>query len=396
MRPFIHMLFFLAVIMLLFSSCSQDEVIRNKAVIKGNYLPFDEYIYLNKVSANNIKTLDSANLSNGEPFIFEVNAEDYTVYRLAHKDLYPIMVVVKNGDTVDITQIGNKAWPYLIKGPEECLLLTNYLEKLNRDHFKVDSLSVVFRNSQSDPDFVNIREYLNSEFIALHEGHKAFAREYVSAHPASISSIIIINGFFKEFALFNQRDDFGYYELVDEALMSKMPDNNHVKDFHSQVENIRASNEYELEARMRLSPGRIVPDFEIRSQNGEMVGPKSLEGMPLLIYFWAGADAKSRQINPVIREAYNAFHKRGMEFLAISFDKDPSVWEAAIKLDSLPGIHASDLKGAGSPVQKLFNLKMQIPAYFLIDYKGRIFRQGKDFLHFQKDIIDLYNQDPDA
>lgn len=380
---------------LLAVSCSTGTDTKPKAVIMGDYFPMEEYIFLNKVSASNVKMLDSADLSTGQPFMFEVNAPEYTVYRLAHKELYPLMVVARNGDTIRIRQRQSQAWPYAIEAPEECLILTDYLEKLNRDHHQVDSLSAVFHNSQSNPDFARIRDQLNEEFIRLHEGHKAFAREYVSRHPSSIASIIIVNGFFKEFALFNQRDDFGYYEMLDEALMARMPENKHVLDFHKQVENIRASNEYELEAKMRLSPGRLIPEFKLSGKDGKQYGPADYEGKPLLIYFWAAADAKSRQINPLIKKIHESTRPYGLELLCISFDKDPSVWEAAIRLDELPGRHVTDLKGAGSPVQKLFNLKMQLPAYFLVDNKGRIFDHDTDFSRLSGDITDMFTQRPE-
>jgi len=383
------------IFLLTFNSCDQKDTVKTKAIIEGEYFAFDEYIFLNRVTANNVRTIDSADLRAGEKFSFNIKAEDHTIYRLAHKELYPLMVVAKNGDTVKIRQTNDKAWPYRVSGSEECMLLVNYLERLNRDHRKIDSLSAIFHNSQDHPDFINIREYLNKEFIRIHEGHKVYAREFVMANSSSLASIVVINGFFKEFALFNHRDDFNYYEVVDEALMERMPQNKHVIDFHDQVRRIAESNEYELQARMRLSPGRIVPDFELPYSDGRMIGPKDFRERVLLIYFWAGADAKSRQINPMIKAAHEAYKKYGFEVMAISFDKDANVWKSAIELDELPGIHLSDLKGAGSPVQKLFNLKMQIPAYFIVDGLGRIFDHDNDFSKLQQSIIDVYNQKPD-
>ena len=381
--------------MSILNSCSPGEKKLPEAVIMGKYFPYDEYIFLNKVLSNEVTMLDSADLSEGKPFTFEVAADDYTIHRLAHKALFPLMVVVSNGDTVEVTQVDDKAWPYRVKGSPECMLLVDYLEKLNRDHYKVDSLAAIFQYSQDRSDFIAIRDHLNAEFKRMLDDHKAYARDFVTSHPSSIASIVVINGFFKEFALFNSQEDFSYYEMVDNALMSRMPENRHVQDFHQQVENIRASNEYELEARMRLSPGRMIPEFKLPSSKGSDIGPQDFAGSNLLIYFWAGADAKSRQTNPVIKSAYEAYHPYGLEVLNISFDKDPKVWEAARDLDQLPGYHCTDLKGAGSPVQKLFNLKMRLPHYFLVDTRGRIFEHDGDFSKLAGQIVELYKQNPD-
>ena len=97
----------------------------------------------------------------------------------------------------------------------------------------------------------------------------------------------------------------------------------------------------------------------------------------------------------MIKKAYETYSMWGFNVLAISFDKEPSVWENARRLDELPGVHASDLKGAGSPVQKLFNLKMRLPTYFLIDPKGRIFDHDQDFDKLPESIIEIYKQSPD-
>jgi len=376
-------------------ACDQKSEKDTRAVIEGDYLPFDEYIFLNRVTANNVKIVDSAMLADGQKFQFNVRSEEEAIFRLSHKELFPLMVIVKNGDTVRVKQTNDKAWPYKVSGSEECMLLVDYLERLNRDHYNIDSLAEIFHQSQGHPEFMRIREELNDQFIQIHEEHKEYAREFVTAHPSSLASIVVVNGFFKEFALFHQHDDFNYYEVIDEALMERMPTNKHVVDFHLQVDNIRAAKEYEFEAKMRLSPGRLVPEFEIPANDGKMVGPQNFKGGVLLIYFWSAADAKSRQINPVIKAAYDQFNKYGFNVLAISFDKDASIWKNAIKLDELPGVHASDLKGAGSPVQKLFNLKMQLPAYFLIDPKGRIFDHDKDFSKLQESMIEIYQQKPD-
>jgi hypothetical protein len=251
---------------LLFTYCSPEKPESKKALIKGEFPGYDGKLILSKVTSNNVEVLDSADLSTDKTFSFA----------------------------------------FRVQGPEECMLLVDYLERLNRDHYTVDSLSVVFHNSQGNADFLAIRNMLNNKFIELHEGHKAYAREFVTSHPASIASIIVLDGFFKEFALFHQHKDFNYYENVDTALIKRFPENKYVLDFHSQVENIRGDREYEMEAEMRLSPGRLVPEFQLLSMSDEKIGPQDLNGANILIYFWAAVNAKSRQTNPTIRKVYEA------------------------------------------------------------------------------------------
>ena len=81
--------------------------------------------------------------------------------------------------------------------------------------------------------------------------------------------------------------------------------------------------------------------------------------------------------------------------MTISFDIVPDYWEAALSLDSLPGLHIRDPEGARSPVQKLFDLKMKLPTYFLIDRKGRIYKHDRDFNNLNQNLKDLFSHPPE-
>ena len=371
------------------TSCHYDKHEDVGIVITAKYHTTDSKIYLNKVHASSVVTLDSTDLSREAEFTFRVNSPDYALFRLEHKYLYPLIVVAKNGDSIRVEQTDDPAWPYYVEGNDECMLVASYLEKLRRDETKVDSLSEIFLSSQSRPDFIEIREQLNKEFVKIHEDHKEYARTFVSQHPSSFASLIMINSFFREFLLFDQKDDFNYYEMVAEAVMEKMPDNQYAQDLYQHVKKIRKANRDDEKAQIRLSPGRLVPEFRLANINGDSLGPHDFKGRYLLIYFWAAYDASSRRLNPTVKIAYKTFHRQGLELMAISFDNDPKAWEAAIKLDSLPGIHFRAEDGAGSPLHTLFNLKRQLPAYFLIDRNGHIFAHNKDFRNFQQNLTDL-------
>ncbi len=381
-------LFLGAAIAMVVVSC--NRTVNEPGIITGKYLPSDDTVFIHKLTINKLITLDSASLSEDGSFTFIVDAPDYGFYNLSLKGVYPLTVIVKNGEEVTIRQTGKEVWPYEVEGGDECMLLVEYLERLNRDYHKVDSLSRIFHNSQSQPDFMQIRDELNEAFSAIHDGHITYARDFVTQHPSSMASIIVLNGYFREFPIFNSREDYQFFETVDQALLERMPDNEYVKEFHRQVGNIKKANDFEKESKERLSPGRLVPEFEMESVDGAKAGPKDYKGKKLLIYFWAGADGRSRQINSLVRKAYEYYHPLGLEMMAISFDRDRNVWESAIRLDSLPGLHLCDLKGAGSAVQRLFNLKMKLPVFYLIDEEGYIFAHDRDFSIFQQKLYDLY------
>jgi peroxiredoxin len=393
MKKYASFILFL-IITIMFASCGSDKTEKNKAVIIGKYLPKDAQIFLKKVHANNVKLMDSADISVNPEFTFKFNSPDYALFRLECEGLYPLIVVARNGDTVRIEQTVDVAWPFKVEGNDESMLAAIYFEKLKRDEHRVDSLSAIFHSSQSHPDFMTIREELNREFVNIHESHKEWCMAFVIDHPASFASLIMINSFFREFLLFDQREDFGYFELVANAVKESMPENKYAIDLNEQVERIRKGNEEEAKAQMRLAPGKKVPEFEMKSMDGKTISPSDMEGKYLLIYFWAAVDAESRQINPFIAKLYEAYNKMGLEIMTISFDMDANVWQAAIELDALPGIHIDDASGPHSAVQKLFNIKMRLPTYFLIDAEGRIYKHGQDFKELNPAIKELITKGP--
>jgi len=385
----------LLTILIIFASCGAEKNTSGTAVIKGNYLPSGKKIYLNKVYAGSINTVDSADLSIGEEFSFEVNSPDYALFRLENEDMYPLILVAKNGDIIQVEQTNDPAWPYIVKGNDECMMVADYLEKLKRDEYKVDSLSQIFHNSQSHPDFLAIRDQLNQAFINIHEEHKEWAINFVSRHPSSFASLIMINSFFREFLLFDQKEDFKYYKLVAEATMERMPENKYAIDLNDHVKRIKKTNKKDAEAEIRLSASRIVPDFEMPDMNGNLTGPSAFKGKNLLIYFWSASNARSRQVNPMIKEVNDIYKDYGLEILCFAFDRSPETVQAAIDLDQLPGVHIVDTEGPGSPVQTLFNLKMQLPQYFLVDTKNRIYTHNVDFSTLGKNVYDLFATPPE-
>ena len=101
-------------------------------------------------------------------------------------------------------------------------------------------------------------------------------------------------------------------------------------------------------------------------------------GQNILVYFWAGWNAKSRQDNKKLVPIYNELKQHNIEIFGVSLDENKKVWKGAIKLDKLPWIQGSDLKGLKSPVNKAYNLNDELPFYYLIDEEGRIIYKGND------------------
>ncbi|MEI3125667.1 MAG: TlpA disulfide reductase family protein [Odoribacter splanchnicus] len=73
---------------------------------------------------------------------------------------------------------------------------------------------------------------------------------------------------------------------------------------------------------------------------------------------------------PHLKEAFEAYNKKGVEFLSVSIDKDGAAWRKAMKEENMPWAQVQAPK-AGKDVMKLYQFS-GIPYILVLDQEGRI------------------------
>jgi peroxiredoxin len=145
-----------------------------------------------------------------------------------------------------------------------------------------------------------------------------------------------------------------------ENIKGKFPSVRAVQDFLSKVSKLQA-----------LSVGKVAPDFEMASLDGDKVKLSQLRGKYVLLDFWASWCAPCREENPNVVKQYNAFKNKGFTVLGVSLDRDREQWKKAIKDDGLTWTHVSELKHWDSDIVKQYAIE-GIPSSFLLDKEGKI------------------------
>ena len=82
---------------------------------------------------------------------------------------------------------------------------------------------------------------------------------------------------------------------------------------------------------------------------------------------WCGP---CRQEIPHLKEAFEAYNEKGVEFLSVSIDKDGNAWRKAMKDENMPWAQVQAPK-AGKDVMKLYQFS-GIPYILVLDQEGRI------------------------
>lgn len=90
-----------------------------------------------------------------------------------------------------------------------------------------------------------------------------------------------------------------------------------------------------------------------------------------LIDFWASWCKPCREENPKVVALYNEFHKKGLNIISVSLDKNAEDWKKAIQKDGLTWTQVSNLKEMKDPIAIQYGIT-QIPTTFLLDSNGTI------------------------
>ncbi len=126
-----------------------------------------------------------------------------------------------------------------------------------------------------------------------------------------------------------------------------------------------------LETLEKVKIGRSVMDFTQNDTLGNPVHLSTYKGKYVLLEFWASWCGPCRAEGPNLLKAYEKFKDKGLVIIAVSLDKDASLWKKAIKDDHLPWIHVSDLKYSKNEVAQQYGVNA-VPANFLISPDGKI------------------------
>lgn len=184
---------------------------------------------------------------------------------------------------------------------------------------------------------------------------------FIKAHPASILSAFLI----EEYRPFMPIDSV-------EILYNQL---------HKDIKNSVLGKQLQsrINAGMNSLLNKIAPDFTREDSEGKIVRLSDFTGHYVLLDFWASWCVPCRKITPEVIEIYHLYQSK-LKVIYISLDSSKDEWKKAIKEDNIGGW--VNLWENGKARQKendlrfIYNIQ-PIPAFVLIDDKGRIIYRGQ-------------------
>jgi pimeloyl-ACP methyl ester carboxylesterase/peroxiredoxin len=121
-----------------------------------------------------------------------------------------------------------------------------------------------------------------------------------------------------------------------------------------------------------LPAGTAAPDFSLKTPEGKLFKFSKMKGKYVVIDFWASWCPDCRKDAHNLVRMYDEFHRRGVEFIGVSFDTDVNAWTDGIDLYHIPYMQVSELKKFhDTDISKAYGVKW-IPSMYLIGKDGKV------------------------
>lgn len=319
-----------------------------------------EMVFLELMSTDGIKTVDSVTLDDKGEFVMTPYMSDIGFYRLKISPKNFATFIFDTNQQVTVTgnaeDLGNT---YTVEGSPDSKLFWEINQVSIKNYRQRDSLQKTFQAYVNMVKMDSVRmdsmsNALEKPYNELINQHNNYLKDFVEKHPESFASLVAIQQLPAE-------QFMDTYIKLDGTLLAKYPNSAYAKSFHAG-----------LTSQNNITIGKLAPEITMNTPDEKPLSLSSLRGKIVLIDFWASWCAPCRAENPNVVKAYNTYKSKGFDVYSVSLDKDMDKWERAIEKDNLSwSSHVCDFKDWNSPVVQLYNFN-SIPSNVLIDKDGKV------------------------
>ena len=355
----------LGVAVLSLGSCSEKKFNINGTITQAK----DSVLYLENMSLNGPKAVDSVKLDENGNFEFKQKAPDAPEFyrlRIANQ-----MVNLAVDSTESITV--KAAYPtmsanYEVSGSEECAKIRDlaYMQlALQRQVTAIANSSTLGVQAVEDSVTKVLEVYKNK--VKLNYIFKEPMKAY--SYYALFQTIVLGNANILIFNPRSSKDDVKVFAAVATSWDTYFPKAERGLNLHNiAIEGMKNVRIAENNARQTISADKVqvagVIDIALTDNHGRVRKLTDLKGKVVLLDFQAFAAEGSLKRIMMMREIYNKYHDRGFEIYQVSFDPEEHFWKT--KTAALPWVSVWDENGTRSAVLAQYNVQT-LPTFFLID-----------------------------
>ena len=355
----------MGVAVLSLGSCTEKKFNINGTITQAK----DSVLYLENMSLNGPKAVDSVKLDENGNFEFKQKAPDAPEFyrlRIANQ-----MVNLAVDSTESITV--KAAYPtmsanYEVSGSEECTKIRDlaYMQlALQRQVTAIANSPTLGVQAVEDSVTKVLEVYKNK--VRLNYIFKEPMKAY--SYYALFQTIVLGNANILIFNPRSSKDDVKVFAAVATSWDTYFPKAERGLNLHNiAIEGMKNVRIAENNARQTISADKVkvagVIDIALTDNHGRVRKLTDLKGKVVLLDFQAFAAEGSLKRIMMMREIYNKYHDRGFEIYQVSFDPEEHFWKT--KTAALPWVSVWDENGTRSAVLAQYNVQT-LPTFFLID-----------------------------
>ena len=355
----------MGVAVLSLGSCTEKKFNINGTITQAK----DSVLYLENMSLNGPKAVDSVKLDENGNFEFKQKAPDAPEFyrlRIANQ-----MVNLAVDSTESITV--KAAYPtmsanYEVSGSEECAKIRDlaYMQlALQRQVTAIANSPTLGVEAVEDSVTKVLEVYKNK--VKLNYIFKEPMKAY--SYYALFQTIVLGNANILIFNPRSSKDDVKVFAAVATSWDTYFPKAERGLNLHNiAIEGMKNVRIAENNARQTISADKVkvagVIDIALTDNHGRVRKLTDLKGKVVLLDFQAFAAEGSLKRIMMMREIYNKYHDRGFEIYQVSFDPEEHFWKT--KTAALPWVSVWDENGTRSAVLSQYNVQT-LPTFFLID-----------------------------
>lgn len=322
-------------------------------------LPDESLVILSRITDTKLDIKDSAYVKKGALNFAGDAAEESSLYYITFGSPQPpgIPLILESGASVKMSI--TKAAPYevtMVGGLYNIEML-----KLYKTYTQFEATMAKFNAEIAglDPTTVTpeLRARTNQRYEALVKKRSKNIEDFIRSEKATPATYFAVKYLFS-------KPDPKLMLLASEKMGKTMPASSYTKNLQTLVKQLGP-----------ITLGALAPDINLKTPEGDLLALSSLRGKVVLIDFWASWCGPCRRENPAVKAIYEKYKERGFEIYGVSLDNSAPKWKSAIAKDGLTWKHVSDLGGWKSSAAQLYGVR-SIPATFLLDKEGRIYKSG--------------------